>query len=480
MVSTHHLTEAPFTMSREEELELEAMMESDLLKESAVNTETSHDSRDQEVYGTTSTDPLPSEDGFEQDLALTEFKLLRNQALRSTAGFESYTASQAGLGLGLDALTGFRFSSAATRRGVRLPRRIDLEEQHVQILAPYLTLSRRTKNTEHFARLELCNASGKALVKHMKAYLARPESYWLISRGPEANPIQVKDALLKSAFHLLRTEDWGTKYFGRHHPSGQNRKLYWPDDSTLITYHFVLFLSKIIDSEKLRLKSKKKATQPQELPTGGSRQCPIDLSTDGIPPSAPQGVHPYASHCFRSAEPLSHPPLCCPMVFGSQNCASSPTSTWADDTSTSITPDISCHGGSPDYRDNKLWQEDPAASATFDVLAEEISRIKRRKRTSATVPADADLKYRLSFRDEDDSEELRPAVTYKHSNKVILPGAFLYLQKSFATVATRAIIMINTPKGQERVNSQEEWDAAVLSVWQAKGTGGLVEVDVVV
>lgn len=67
-----------------------------------------------------------------------EYNVLRDQAVRATTS--SLGDQPPGIGVAV-AATEHRYAVAASRRGIRLPRRIDFDEADVNVLKPYLTLS---------------------------------------------------------------------------------------------------------------------------------------------------------------------------------------------------------------------------------------------------------------------------------------------------------------------------------------------------
>jgi hypothetical protein len=80
----------------------------------------------------------PSAQPTDDTQMLMEYNILRDQAARSTT--TSLGDQPAGIGIGLAAAE-FRWADATSRRGIRLPRRIDFDGVDVNVLTPYLTLS---------------------------------------------------------------------------------------------------------------------------------------------------------------------------------------------------------------------------------------------------------------------------------------------------------------------------------------------------
>jgi hypothetical protein len=83
--------------------------------------------------------PVPHTDPSDELERMMEFEALRDQAVRrvTTARKEPDVT----MGIGLNEID-FRWSEAATCRGIRLPHRIDFDDESVDILKPYVTLSK--------------------------------------------------------------------------------------------------------------------------------------------------------------------------------------------------------------------------------------------------------------------------------------------------------------------------------------------------
>ena len=259
------------------------MMEDELLRDQAVNMDVSHDNDGQEGREDVAASPRTSSRAEESEAdrdfdALVEFETLRKQAIRATSGFE--TINQGEVGIALTEIPGYRWSDAATRRGIRLPGRIDLDEKHVEVLIPYITFQREVRKHEHFERLELSWAAGQGLVRDVRRLLNEAENATFLNSRREAGAADGKRALLGLAFRFLKGKSLGPKYFGAANKAARKRKLCWPAHSTLLLCHFSVFLNKQIDLEKMKLRTRMKQTSSQGALHGNSWACPIDLSDD--------------------------------------------------------------------------------------------------------------------------------------------------------------------------------------------------------
>jgi hypothetical protein len=87
-------------------------------------------------------------------------------------------------------------------------------------------------------RLELDKTSCKLLYDQTRYFLST-ESHDLPFAGRsqpggyEAAGKDLKESLLKTAYLLLKTRDWGCQWFGESSANAGNRLLVWPTNSTL-------------------------------------------------------------------------------------------------------------------------------------------------------------------------------------------------------------------------------------------------------
>ncbi len=76
--------------------------------------------------------------------AMLELGLLEEDSVNNQARISPHIGDQEGLGLDQSLIPGNRYAKTETRRRSRLPRRIDLEDAHVEIILPYLFFSKPT------------------------------------------------------------------------------------------------------------------------------------------------------------------------------------------------------------------------------------------------------------------------------------------------------------------------------------------------
>lgn len=134
----------------------------------------------------------------------------------------------------------------------------------------------------------------------------------------------------------------------------------------------------------------------------------------------------------------------------------------------------------------------PDGQEFFDALARDVTASKKRKLAESVlgiaspnpfeleVPANARLMYHVYVKDKTDGSDLAPPRTYRHTDSMITRGAFSCLKSCFETVEQVPIIEIQTPFGRRTITSEEEWEHAVLTIYNVRRAGGVVEVDVFV
>lgn len=124
----------------------------------------------------------------------------------------------------------------------------------------------------------------------------------------------------------------------------------------------------------------------------------------------------------------------------------------------------------------------------------EVTINKKRKRAQALaglqdpdiyeveIPPNAKLTYRVFVKDGADSSDLVDTpFEFKHTDSIISEGAFDGLMASFEQAQYRRPHMwIQTPYGRRMITTSEEWDQAVLLIYNLRRAGGVVEVDVFV
>ena len=131
----------------------------------------------------------------------------------------------------------------------------------------------------------------------------------------------------------------------------------------------------------------------------------------------------------------------------------------------------------------------PASQSFFEAIAKDASAGKKRKHSEAVlginqvhydveVPANARLKYHIYVKDKKDGDDLAPCSTYRHTDYMISRGAFSSLKAAFETAGQDPVYIIHTPYDNRTVTNEEEWDNAVLVIYNARRSGGVVEVDI--
>ena len=147
----------------------------------------------------------------------------------------------------------------------------------------------------------------------------------------------------------------------------------------------------------------------------------------------------------------------------------------------------------------------PPSSKTqdpFNSLVENITAAKKRKHAESVlglaateasaaaghsdnpyeleIPANARLTYHVYVKDKTDGSDLGPPAIYRHTDAIILNGAFAGLTSSFEGAGHVPSIVIQSPFGRREITSTEEWESAVLAIYNVRRSGGVVEVDVFV
>jgi hypothetical protein len=121
----------------------------------------------------------------------------------------------------------------------------------------------------------------------------------------------------------------------------------------------------------------------------------------------------------------------------------------------------------------------------LDSLVTSAINAKRKRSYSAVnstyevdIPDDAKLLYRVCVRDVADDSELSSPAVYRHGNIDTTMGVYSYLKNMLEARGHQPIFEILTPAGVKRIDSEAEWDQAVVSVYNRRRSGGQVEVDI--
>lgn len=132
----------------------------------------------------------------------------------------------------------------------------------------------------------------------------------------------------------------------------------------------------------------------------------------------------------------------------------------------------------------------PEGRAFFEALAKDASAAKKRKYDEIAlgigsqtpyeleVPANARLKYHVYVKDRTDGSDLAAPTTYRHTDYMIARGAFGSLKSAFETAGQVPTFEIQTPSGRKTITDVDEWEHAVLAIYNVRRSGGVVEVDV--
>jgi hypothetical protein len=286
----------------------------------------------------------------------------------------------------------------------------------------YITLNRQTKVEVLYGYLELNAAEGKRLMADMKKLLKEPPLSALVAQ-PASRSTETKRILVRMAFYMLISQEWGRTWFGEDHETAASRKYLWPRDSSILLAGFVTILYRVYTNRKqvyqgiMRAQSRLREANPSPPPSPAPSAPPADFS--------------------QSPSPV------------------------------------------------------PASQSFFEVIAKDASAGKKRKHSEAVlginqvhydveVPANARLKYHIYVKDKNDGADLAPTSTYRHTDYMISRGAFSSLKAAFEATGQDPVYIIHTPFGRRAVTSEEEWENAVLIIYNARRSGGVVEVDILI
>ncbi|KAK3333242.1 hypothetical protein B0T19DRAFT_440018 [Cercophora scortea] len=367
------------------------------------------------------------------------------------------TGHQDGPDISLHQITGFRYKDAMVNRNLTLPRRVDLNPRFVDSLAQFITVKRENTFNEIYKRLGLEPSSGNILKRDLKAHLHdTPFSVLLETNGTDYN--KTKLSLVQAAFNLLSSGGWGSKYFG----PDQNPTLVWPNESTLITIHFVSLLHKVVYGAKSLVRAKDR--NERQRWGGGKHGAQESTSSRSESVGSLQSLETGASSSSAEASP-QHPRSITPST------TVIPFSTRATPSGTRITPPPKA------AEDSRVL---------LDFLVNNVTRAKKRKRDDSDsnvayeveVPDDADLTYCINVKDKMDGCSLSSPAVYRHRDDFITRGAYPYLRLSLEAAGHAPVFEILAPGGTKTIANESDWEQAVLAVYNRDRSYGQVEVNV--
>ncbi|KAL2201276.1 hypothetical protein P885DRAFT_26730 [Corynascus similis CBS 632.67] len=327
-------------------------------------------------------------------------------------------------------MPGFRYAKSQTNSFVRLPRRIDHDLKLAQELGYYITLNRKTKVETLYGHLELSLDEGKRLSRDIKEVLKESKLIQLISK-PTGTATATKKVLIRIALYLLISKDWGRIWFGENHKNAATRKYLWPRDSSILLSGFVMVLYRIYTN-----------TKQQFLAMLRTQATMKNANSDGAASSSSSPVP--------SAQPAT------PTLIHLEGPTADGQSFFAALVNNAV-------AGKKRKRDEAVLGLDEGDS-TYPV----------------EVPPNARLKYHVYVKDKTDGADIMPPTTYRHTDYLIARGAFSSLKAAFEAASQNPVYEIQTPSGRRKVTTEAEWDAAVLTIYNARRVGGVVEVDIFV
>lgn len=325
-------------------------------------------------------------------------------------------------------IPGFRYANTYTNTRVHLPRRVDHDFKLAEELASFITLNRHTKIESHYEYLQLGFSEGKRLGGEMKRLLKEPPLIEFVEQ-PSTGSSETKKMLIRMACYMLVNKGWGDAWFGRDCSTAKSRTLFWPADSSILLASFVILLYRMYNNQRQ-----------------------IHQTTLRIVRS-----HKGVDTTAQSRSSTRSPPV--------------PETTAASETPTPAAPDC---------------------QAFFAALAQDASAAKKRKRDESVlgiatppaydleIPANAKLKYHVYVKDKTDGSDLAAPTVYRHTDYMIARGAFASLKSAFESAGQAPVFEIQTPSGRKSITSEDEWEHAVLAIYNARRSGGVVEVDVFV
>ncbi|KAK3302150.1 uncharacterized protein B0T15DRAFT_561713 [Chaetomium strumarium] len=330
-------------------------------------------------------------------------------------------------------IPGHRYANCQTNASLLVPRRIDHDQTLAGELTYFITLNRASKIDTLYGYLELGVGEGKRLSNEMKKLLKQPPLSQLTDQpgNSSCGPGETKKTLINISFYLLVCQGWGDAWFGESCSTASSRTLFWPTDSSILLTGFVMLLHRHFTNQK--------QMRQAALRANARHRDSITNSTLSSPaPSRSATVEPVIS-------PSTPPP----------------------------TPE-------------------PQGQAIFEALAKDVAAAKKRKHAEAILsiasqeaydlelPANAKLEYYIYIKDKTLGIDLAAPTKFRHTDSVISHGAFSGIKATFEAAGHTPIFEIQTPFGRKAITSEEEWEHAVLSIYNVRRSGGVVEVDVFV
>lgn len=148
-------------------------------------------------------------------------------------------------------------------REIYVPRRIDHDISQCDNLAHVIGLRRETTIAQCFRDLELSPDTGKQITKGLRQDLQQPSFKYLIDEVG-VTPLQRRKTMLRAAFHFLKSQDLGNILFSRDCPLAQGRTIFWPQNSTILLFHFTALLYRVVYSMQGMVRNKKKQVGSNE------------------------------------------------------------------------------------------------------------------------------------------------------------------------------------------------------------------------
>ncbi|KAK4668094.1 uncharacterized protein QC764_701910 [Podospora pseudoanserina] len=401
--------------------------------------------------------------------------------------------------ISIQQIHGLRYSTTAANSMVKLPRRMDEETQLAKIWE-YITLRRNQKYEELYSLLELPVGEGKYLKKDLHQYLEAEQLAEVIQRircEKRHNGAHTKMFVVKLAYQILAKEGWGARWFGagNANASARTRTLFWPEDSTTLLFYFAMFVYRVQDNLKSRItqqnslaRRKRDDTSRTTTPSVDQPQvstpeteCQFDTTPTTSRPCTPPDQRAPAMQTLWDSADLAV------SAQRAQRSAQLPSPPTGESSPIPIRQVLETAPPEPEIPPQN-------GQSFFASLVSEVTINKKRKRAQALaglqdpdiyeveIPPNAKLTYRVFVKDGADSSDLVDTpFEFKHTDSIILEGAFDGLMASFEQAQYRRPHMwIQTPYGRRMITTSEEWDQAVLLIYNLRRAGGLVEVDVFV
>ncbi|KAK4178449.1 hypothetical protein QBC36DRAFT_103959 [Triangularia setosa] len=402
--------------------------------------------------------------------------------------------------ISLHQVQGLRYSNTAANSTVKLPRRIDDDKQLAKIWE-FITLRRSQKYEELYSLLELPVGEGKYLKKDLHQYLEAEQLAEVIQRircEKRLNGAHTKMFVVKLAHQMLAKDGWGPRWFGAGSTSAKTRTLFWPEDSTILLFYFAMFVYRVQDNIKSRITQQNSLARRKRDDTSMRTATPslLDQPQTGTPETECQfDITPTIS---RPCTPPGRQVLDVQALWEStdlvvsarraQRIAQLPTPP------TGMSSPILPIRQVPEAAQPEPEMVPESSQSFFASLVSEVAVNKKRKRAKSLaglqdpdiydleIPPNAKLTYRIFVKDGVDSSDLIDTpFEFKHTDSIISEGAFEGLMASFEQAQCRRPHMwIQTPYGRRIITASEEWDQAVLLIYNLRRAGGVVEVDVFV